>query len=67
MKFVPRKELVQWFDKAYGGDACFQCDILAEAGETALEVLMEVLKDSEYLTTPLATGATIHFKLSVKE
>lgn len=67
MKFVPRKQLAQWYSEAYGGEENFHADILADKGETVLGVLIEALKDNAYLNRPLALGATIHFKISVRE
>ncbi len=67
MKFVPRKQLAQWYTEAYGGEWNFHADMVADAGETPLMALAKALWGNEYLKTPLPHGATMHFKISVND
>ena len=67
MRFVPRKELAQWYTEGYGGEQKFHADILAEVGETVIEVLAEAMRPNVYLNTPLHDGATIHFEISIND
>lgn len=67
MRFVPRKQLAQWWTDAYGGEWNFHADMIADVGETPLEALLTVLQENEYLNSPLPHGATMHFKISIND
>ena len=67
MRFVPRKELAQWWTDAYGGEWKFHADMIADKGETPLEALLAVLRDNVYLNSPLPHGATMHFEIAIND